>query len=98
MTQNSVLVKTETFGYFNLSEGSGENMLDSDYDNGYVDYIYFTEYDTFKDLEECNSRDGGMILLKHYYQDMFNSPDDVVKYVIDTGFMPDVDYEIIRED
>lgn len=97
MTTDSVLVYLEDCGYCTLVEGDGSNLFDSDVEDGFVDYIMYDEYDSLEDVNEGNSRDGAQIMLTNYYQDMFNSADDVVKYVIDTGFMPCCNYEIIKE-
>ena len=100
MTQDSVLIYMPDYGYVNMFDGEGINMIETDYDEGFLDYIYFDVYKTLEDYntDPCLSIDGGMIMLTDYYQNMFNSPKEVVDYVIDTGFIPECDYEIIKKE
>ena len=53
--------------FYHIYEGTGDNLLEEDIAEGYVDYIM---YDIFE-MEGCilNEIDGGMILLKNYYTD-----------------------------
>lgn len=56
--------------WWHICEGTGDNLLQEDIDEGYVDYIYYDYYDSLIDVKEDSAHDGGMILLKKYYQDM----------------------------
>ena len=47
-------------------EGTGDNLLREDYEQGYVDYINITVLD--RDGEEL---DGGMLLLKDYFSNLY---------------------------
>ena len=55
---------------FHICEGTGDNLLQEDIDNGCIDYIYYEIYESLKDAVEQNEYDGGMVLLEKYYQDM----------------------------
>lgn len=63
--------KSDNGMYYHICEGTGDNLLPEDVDDGYVDYIYYDAYQTIQDIYENNNIfDGGMILLKKLYQDM----------------------------
>lgn len=65
--------------YYRISEGTGDNLSQEDIDDGYVDYIYYDYYATLEDIKEDNTYDGGMILLKKFYQDM--TEEEILKTV-----------------
>ena len=67
--------------WWSIKEGTGDNLLQEDIDEGYVDYIYYDYYDSLTDIAEGNAHDGGMILLKKLYQNM--SLEEIVKEVQD---------------
>ena len=56
--------------YYKIEEGTGDNLLKEDEQDGYVDYINYEFYKTLQDVYDENAYDGGMYLLKEYYQDM----------------------------
>ena len=66
---NEIFYKVNDVVY-RISEGDGGNLLKEDIENGYVDYIYYEIYNA-DDLD--NEIDGGMILLKEYFQDKYKS-------------------------
>ncbi len=67
---------------YRISEGEGVNLLVEDREAGYVDYIYYDQLD-----KDGNEIDGGLLLLKKLYQDMFKCAKDVVEYMIGALFM-----------
>ena len=67
--------------WWHICEGTGDNLLSEDVDEGYVDYIYYDYYESLSDIREDNVHDGGMILLKRYYQDM--RIDEIIREVQD---------------
>lgn len=80
------------------NEGTGDNLLDEDIEAGYVDYIYYTTWHI--DDNDITEDDGGMILLKepfvdlYYEDDVLNEEklmDDVVKF----HFGEDVKYTLL---
>ena len=74
--------KNEQGFYFHICEGTGDNLLKEDVAEGYVDYIYYSIYDSLRAIHEDSEYDGGMVLLKEYYQDM-----DIVDIVNAVGEM-----------
>lgn len=80
--------------YYYIAEGDGCNLLEEDEEAGYVDYIYFTVYDSDGEI------DGGLMLLEEYYQDKFKSADEVIKYVLDDRYIHGFhgSYNIMTED
>ena len=91
-----MLVKMDNIGYIRIDEGTGDNLLDEDIAEGYVDYIYYDIYKDYLDVESDNSDDGGMYLLRKPYVDMFNSAKEVVDYLIDHDELPNYDYVFIE--
>lgn len=65
-------------------EGSGDNLTDDDIEQGYVDYIYYEVYNVQQDFPEI---DGGMIMLKELFQELFQekfkSTKDAIPAVLD---------------
>ena len=53
-----------------IEEGGGTNLLKEDEKAGYVDYIYYDQYEL--DGQMTNS-DGGMITLTELFRDKFRS-------------------------
>lgn len=50
-----------------ITEGTGDNLLQEDIEEGYVDYIYYEVFDLAYDFPEV---DGGMVLTAEYVADM----------------------------
>lgn len=50
-----------------IMEGTGDNLLQEDIEEGYVDYIYYEVFDLAYDFPEV---DGGMVLTTEYVADM----------------------------
>ena len=50
-----------------ITEGTGDNLLQEDIEEGYVDYIYYEVFDLDYDFPEV---DGGMVLTTEYVADM----------------------------
>ena len=75
---NEIFYKVNDVVY-RISEGDGGNLLKEDIENGYVDYIYYEIYNA-DDLD--NEIDGGMILLKEYFQDKYKSTEDAIEDVM----------------
>lgn len=51
-----------------IAEGSGDNLLQEDIENGYVDYIYYAQHELRVDMPEV---DGGMVLLEKPLRDKY---------------------------
>ena len=86
----NILIWNERVGFVRINEGTGDNLLLEDEANGYVDYIMldFMEYDGMELIET----DGAQVMLTELYQEKFESETEVVQYLIDTDWIPDVDY------
>ncbi len=86
----NILIWNERIGFVRINEGTGDNLLSEDEANGYVDYIMldFMDYDGMELIET----DGAQVMLTELYQEKFESETEVVQYLIDTDWIPDVDY------
>lgn len=78
-------VETECECYIHICEGTGDNLLPEDIDEGYIDYIYYEVYNTLQDVYDRKEYDGGMVLLKEYYVDL--SIEDIVNRVADMSLL-----------
>lgn len=57
-------------------EGTGDNLLQEDIDEGYVDYIYIETY--IWDGNEFIEYDGGQQLLSELYQNKYKDDDETM--------------------
>ncbi len=100
MTYSEVLAIGENDGlFYRFAEGTGDNLFEEDELAGYVDYITLdigNLVDSEGVINEDGHVDGAQIMLCKMYQDIFDSPEEVIQYCIDTGFVPDMNYEIVR--
>ena len=57
--------------FYVIKEGTGDNLMPEDVEDGYVDYIYYDVYDNLRAARDDDGDcvDGGMILLKELYAD-----------------------------
>ena len=90
MTSSNILIWSEKTGFIKINEGSGDNLYPEDEAEGYVDYIMldFIEYDGNNFIET----DGAQVMLTEMYQEKFKSETEVVYYLIDCGWIPDLAY------
>ena len=63
-----------------IAEGTGDNLNNEDYAKGYVDYIDYTAYQMEDEFPEY---DGGMIMLKEYVKDKYESIEECIPHVLD---------------
>lgn len=66
-----------------ISEGSGDNLLEEDIVEGYVDYIYYEQYSREYGFPEL---DGGMVMLTEMFQDKYESTKECIPAVLDMAF------------
>lgn len=87
---SNILIWDKDVGFIRINEGSGDNLFPEDEQNGYVDYIMldFLEYDGVEFIE----KDGAQVMLTELYQEKFEDATEVVRYLIDTIFIPDLEY------
>ena len=75
-----IWAKGKTTGfYYKIQEGTGDNLLKEDIDEGYVDYIYYDYYQDLKDVQEDEPYDGGVYYLTRLYQNM--TLEEIVKAI-----------------
>jgi len=80
--KSSFWAKDRQNGYWwHICEGTGDALTQEDLDEGYVDYIYYDYYECLDDVNEDSAYDGGMILLKKPYKDMWL--EEIIKEVQD---------------
>lgn len=89
---NAVAYVSDVDRLIYVEDGSGDNLIREDIEEGYVDYVNFTTY--FLDDEICED-DGGMYM---YRKNELDKPiTDIIKDIIETtyGIAPK-DINIIR--
>ncbi len=67
-----------------IKEGSGDNLSYEDREEGFVDYIYYTQYSL--ESGDPNEIDGGMILQKTYLSETYSSLRLVIGDVLDMAY------------
>ncbi|MCM1178645.1 MAG: hypothetical protein NC347_00170 [Clostridium sp.] len=70
-----------------ISEGTGNNLLPEDQAQGYVDYIYYEQYELSNDMPEI---DGGQIMLKEMLQDKYKCMADCIQDVLSMAYGSDI--------
>lgn len=75
-----------------IAEGSGDNLLQEDIENGYVDYIYYDQYELGADVMEM---DGGQILLEEMLRDKYRCMADCIPDVLDMAYGCPVEFTIL---
>ena len=77
-----------------IAEGSGDNLTDDDLYQGYLDYIYYETYSLEQDLPEV---DGGMIMLKQFFKQKYNSTKEAIPEVLDMAYEDEnIDYILLN--
>ena len=67
-----------------IKEGSGDNLSREDREEGFVDYVYYTQYSLDNgDVEEI---DGGMLLQKTYLAETYSSLRLLIGDVLDMAY------------
>ena len=66
-----------------ISEGTGDNLLAEDIEAGYVDYIYYEQYELGVDIREV---DGGQVMLNKIFQEQFACTKDAIPNVLDMAY------------
>ena len=100
MVASNILIWNKDVGFIRIAEGTGDNLLPEDIDEGYVDYILIDgyEYDGTELVEDYYVVDGGQALLTELYQNKFSNTHEVIKYLIDEDWIPDVNYTILYDE
>lgn len=101
MTENflDILVyvpERETF--IVISEGTGDNLLDEDYEMGLKDYIIYDYFDLVDVFDKQINMIGGMVmypyLIQEKHDDLADYIEDVVMDIFDTD-VGELEYQII---
>ena len=66
-----------------IAEGTGDNLLYEDRDEGYVDYIYYEQHELDTDMPNV---DGGQIMLKELLRDKFNDIRECIPMVLEMAY------------
>ena len=78
-----------------IEEGGGTNLLKEDEEAGYVDYIYYDQYEL--DSQMTNS-DGVMITLTELFRDKFRSTAEAIPAALDMAFgCADLKYVVLEK-
>ena len=76
----------ETRQVIRISEGTGDNLLWEDKEKGYVDYIYYDQHELSIDMPVV---EGGQVLLKGMYRNLFRCTADCIPRVLDMAYGSD---------
>ena len=77
-----------------IAEGTGDNLLPEDIEEGYVDYIYYEQYELSQDFPEV---DGGQVLLEEMFRDKFSCTEEAVEDVLTMAYGNyKIDYMILK--
>lgn len=66
-----------------IAEGSGDNLLPEDIEDGYVDYIYYEQYELSNNMPEA---DGGQILMEEMFRDKYECTADCIQDVLSMAY------------
>lgn len=77
-----------------IAEGTGANLLDEDMDEGYVDYIYYDQYELSTQMDNV---DGGQIMMTELFRDKYKSTEECIPEVLEFAFgSAKMDYIILN--
>ena len=79
----------ETTKYLYISEGAGDNLLQEDLDQGYVDYLNWSVGDTADDALSQN--EGGMLMFRSLIANRPNRLVDLIRPVLDDSGLVDTE-------
>lgn len=66
-----------------IAEGTGDNLLPEDQNQGYVDYIYYEQYEISQDMPEV---DGGQILLKKRLREQYQCIAECIQEILNMAY------------
>lgn len=76
-----------------ISEGDGMNLLDEDIQAGFVDYIYYDQYDLDDQFTQV---DGGQVMLEKPFRELFKSAEESIPRVMDLAYEAQLPYIILK--
>lgn len=84
--------------FMSISEGTGDNLLNEDRDEGYVDYININTYFYSGDIDvPFGEIDGGIMLLKKPYKEAFATNPEVISECMLYQYDKRMPYVIIEQ-
>lgn len=66
-----------------IAEGTGDNLLAEDIADGYVDYIYYEQYELGAGMPEV---DGGQIMMDELFRDKYRCTADCIQDVLSMAY------------
>lgn len=66
-----------------IAEGTGDNLHSEDIEKGYVDYIYYEQYEIGVDMPEV---DGGQVLLNKPFRDKYRRTANCIQDVLSMAY------------
>nr|UVY26726.1 MAG: hypothetical protein [Bacteriophage sp.] len=66
-----------------VSEGNGTNLLEEDEVQGYVDYIYYDQYELDAEMTNC---DGGQVMLTELFREKFKNTMEAIPAALDMAY------------
>ncbi len=69
-----------------IAEGTGDNLLQEDEEDGYVDYIYYEQHGLSDGMPVV---DGGQVLLEGMFRELFRCTADCIPRVLDMAYGTD---------
>lgn len=83
----------DTTQMIRITEGTGDNLLDEDMDAGYVDYIYYEQFEFGDVVDEV---DGGMVMLTELFREKYKSTEECIPDVLDMAYgISDMNYILL---
>ena len=68
---SDIWAKGKTSGFiYHITEGTGDNLLEEDIKDGYVDYIYYDYYKGYNEILNDEAYDGCQYMLEEMYQSL----------------------------
>lgn len=77
-----------------VAEGSGDNLIYEDVDEGYVDYIYYEIYEPAYGFPEV---DGGMITKKELLVNIYECMEEAIPEVLEFHYGFSGEYIVMKE-
>ena len=78
-----------------IAEGTGDNLLEEDQEEGYVDYIYYEQYSLENGMPEV---DGGQVMLKELFREKFRCTEECIPDVLEMAYgTKELEWTVLRE-
>ena len=92
----NILIWNKEIGFIRINEGNGSNLLPEDEEQGFVDYVMVDDmaFDGLYLAEVGNF--SVQVMLIEAYQEKFKTVEEVVQYLVECEFIPDVKYTVLE--